>query len=132
MRVLVGGPPSWMELALPKVVYRGPAVEVVPLVPTVQRSVPLVEIAARMSSALYASVSAVVVSGLPAAWPRALTRGLVADCLAERITVPPGGPSIPARVRYWPLTDRLRWPTEVEVPRTRIAWLAPLVVVGSG
>jgi hypothetical protein len=60
---------------------------------------------------------------------RATMRGFVADWVAEML-VPPSGPSMPVTVRYWPFTERLRWPTEVEVPRTRMAWEAPLVTVG--
>src|ERR1044072_4598730 len=78
-----------------------------PLVPEIHKSVPLVLAALRGLPALIASVSAVVVSTVPEALTRAITRLIAADVVAAGEVVATGA-SYPASTRYWPSADRVR------------------------
>ena len=128
-RVLVGNPgavTAVLVVAPSDAMYRTPPV--VPVaVPEVQNAEPSTEATPRMLLAKYASVTAVVVSMLPAMSIRAITRA-AADATTP---IAPGMAPYPPMTKYRPSVDRFNWPSLDAVPESANGWFPPLAAVGS-
>src|SRR6266404_2115342 len=101
-----------------------------PAPPSIHRSFPVVLIALRTLAPVDASDSAVVVSMEALPLTRAMTRLMDADDEVVRLTTPPSAASYPVARRKLPSADRVRSPSDEEVPLAISLLFEPLTTVG--